>query len=248
MMRYFLITMLCIISNTYLLTQPLEKEQWLRSFPITDYMVDINDSVKLVQIQLPDGIAMKEKTVGILYGVYQQAKTEVEEKGVGRCHLIKGDYYYFSITLKKNTAPPATGDLLYVRLPSTQVYNGFFTKMAGHFIELTNVNDSAFFNRYKIFSQWTQAAENDAIQAMVNDIKWTGNYFNTNNPDADQLVKSGVDKGKSTLALMINCTSAQLHHFFEYILARPRNYAGKNWKISEIFATWLVAGAPTVIK
>jgi hypothetical protein len=247
-MRYLSILVLLIITKSVLLAQPTNNDKWLRSFPITDYMLDLNDSVKMVQIQLPDGMEIKEKTVGLLYGVYQTSKADAVEKGVGRCQLIKGDYYYFAITLKKNTPPPAQGDLIYLQLPSSDIFYGYLTKLAGHFIELTNVSDSAFFNRYRIFSSWSPVTESMAIAGMIEDIKWTGNYFKENNPSADQQIKSGVNKGKSTFDLMISCTEERLIDFLEYVLARPRNYAGKQWKVSEIFATWLAEGAPTVVK
>ena len=51
-------------------------------------------------------------------------------------------------------------------------------------------------------------------------------------------------KGKKVLSVMIACKSSYVKDFMSYIIARPRLYAGKKWKISEIFATWLVEGAP----
>jgi hypothetical protein len=47
---------------------------------------------------------------------------------------------------------------------------------------------------------------------------------------------------------MAECNVSYIVDFFDYIISRPRLYAGKNWKISEIFATWLTEGAPSVIK
>ena len=60
-------------------------------------MVKLNDSTNLVQIQMPDAYSLKEKQLGLIWGVYDKSKEEAIEKGYGSCHLIKGDYYYFAI-------------------------------------------------------------------------------------------------------------------------------------------------------
>jgi len=40
----------------------------------------------------------------------------------------------------------------------------------------------------------------------------------------------------------------ELESFLRYITARPKNYAGNSWKISEIFATWMNGATPTVVE
>lgn len=241
----FLITILFTVTTT---AQTLDTSGWLRAFPITDYMIDANDSVKIVQVQLPDGLQLKEKAIGVLYGLYRTSKEDAVQKGYGRCQLIKGDYYYFGITRKQNTADIQAGDLIYTRLPVGSAYYGYIVKLASHYIELSTVEDSALYNRYNVFNKWTAQDENKAISRMVADISSTGKYFKENNPAADVLVKGGDRKGQSTFFIMINCTPKLLTDFLNYMLARPRNYAGKEWRIAEIFATWISEGAPTVVK
>ncbi len=111
--------------------------QTLRAFPITGYMVDLNDSVKIVQVVPGPGIKIAEKQVGVLTGIYRTSSTDTTEIGTGRCNLIKGEYYYFSIQYKKSGQHPREGDLLYVLLPQTQapVYNSRLVKLSAHFID-----------------------------------------------------------------------------------------------------------------
>ena len=47
---------------------------------------------------------------------------------------------------------------------------------------------------------------------------------------------------------MADCQPLYITDFINYIIARPRLHAGKKWKTSEIFATWVSEGALTVIK
>lgn len=225
-----------------------DSTKWLRAFPVTDYMVDLNDSVKLVQIHLHDGLSLKEKQLGVLYGIYNSSKDDAVQKGYGRCQLIKGDYYYFSIGNNKSGKVIQPGDLLYASAKPTGIYFGLLPKLASHYIQLDDVYDNALYDRYSIFLQWEEPDEMKALDSIRADIKFTGNYFQKNDPSVDKLISSGPFKGKKTLEVMINCRKEDIRNFFEYILARPRLYAGKEWKVSEIFATWLSEGAPMVIK
>lgn len=225
-----------------------DTSKWLRGFPITDYMVDLNDSTKLVQLQMPDGLRAEDKQLGILYGIYRTSRDQAVEKGYGRCQLIKGDYYYFSIGHNKSGLPIESGDLLYIMMNKTPVYYGRIPKIAGHFIRLLNVYDEAFYDRYNVFNDWSTASEQMTLDSMLADIHFTADYFIKNEPAMNTPIKSGDDKGKKVLDVMVKTTTTDLGDFLDYIIARPRNYAGREWKVSEVFATWLSEGAPKVIK
>ncbi len=224
-----------------------QPEKIARAFPITDYMLEMNDSTHLVQVYLPNGPVLVEKQMGLLQGKYRQTAADTIQLGSGRCQLIKKDYYYFTIGRKKSMPQPREEDLLYVLVPKTDVYTVLLVKLAAHYIELDNVYDEPFYDRTTIFQQWTAADEKAAIDSMVNDIHFTGNYFLQNNPDQNVLITSGDFSGKRALEVMTQCTAAQLSNFLKYIVARPRMYAGSKWKITEIFATWLTSGAPTPV-
>lgn len=67
-------------------------------------------------------------------------------------------------------------------------------------------------------------------------------------PENDQLISDGIFKGKRLFNAMQAATRKDLELFLKYVNARPKNYAGNNWKITEVFATWIVSGAPTVLE
>jgi hypothetical protein len=205
--------------------------QWLRAFPITNYSIDLNDSTKVVQLEMPDGHSIKEKQIGVLYGVYKSSKDDAVEKGHN-----------------KSGMPIQEEDLLYTSMSKTDIYYGQLPQIATHFIRLLNVYDEPFFDRYTIFLHWTQADEKKVIDSLVADIKFTGGYFLNEAPSMNVLIKTGDYKENKVLDVMTNCTAEDVIAFLDYIIARPRLYAGKEWKISEIFATWLSEGAPKVVK
>ncbi|NOT52675.1 MAG: hypothetical protein HOP10_15535 [Chitinophagaceae bacterium] len=251
-MRKIILPLLLLISQvSFSQSQPRNngdstKITW--AFPVTGYMVDLNDSVKVVQVQLPDAFPVKEKQLGVLRGVYNTSHADTAQKGYGRCHLIKGDFYYFSIGNNKSGMWPKQGDLLYTLIDKPAIFTGQVVKLAAHYIELDNVYDQPLYDRVGVYYQWAESDEKRMIDSAVNDIKFTGNYFLANNPSMNQLIDKGLYKGQKVLNLMMQCKASQVNDFMSYIIARPRLYAGKKWKISEIFATWLVEGAPAVIK
>lgn len=218
--------------------------QWTQAFPITDYIMDLNDSIKLVQVHLPEGYTIKEKQVGVLYGVYNSSNADVVEKGMGRCNLIKGNYYYFTIGQNTSGLPLRQGDLLYVMMDTTAIWHGQIPKIAAHAIILKNVYEEPFYERYDVHTRWTEAREKNLIDSIVADIRYTGRYFSDKQPSMDQLIATGGYKDKKLLSVMTSCQIADVRSFLGYMLARPRIYAGGQWKVSEIFATWLSSGAP----
>jgi hypothetical protein len=217
----------------------------LRAFPITDYIVDLSDSTKIVQVYLPEGPVIKDKQIGLLRAVYKTSLADTITIGYGRCNLIKGDYYYFSIHIYSAMRAPIATDILYIMVPKTEAFDGQCIAVAAHLIELDNVYDVPFFDRSGIFNNWTETNENATLDSMVKDIKFTGDYFLKSDAALNQEVTKGAYKGKKVLDVMISTTVAELKQFLDYIIIRPRSYAGHKWKISEIYATWITEGAPT---
>lgn len=222
--------------------------KWIRAFPITNYTVDLNDSTKLVQVQMPAGLSIADRQLGLLRGVYHESNIDTVQKGYGRCYLIKGDYYYFAIGHNTSGKAITEGDILYTFMDTTTIFYGQLPKLAAHYIELQDIYEKKLFDRYSIFNQWPPEDEKAAIDSMVKDIKFTGNYFIQNNSSMDKLITEGQFKSQKVLSVMANCQPAWVKDFIDYVIARPGLYAGKEWKTAEVFATWLAQGSPTVIK
>lgn len=246
---FFLLSWLVVMHST----AQQDTVRQVRAFPITDYMVDLNDSIKLVQLQLPDGVSIPEKKVGLLKGIYRTRQSDTATIGTGRCQLIKGDYYYFAINYKKSGVQPREGDLIYLVMDKPDVYAGLFLKLSAHYIGLNDVYDTPLYNRYSVFSFWDKSTEGQLIDTLVADIRFTGEYFvgvitNKNDPSMNVVIKGGSRKGQLLFQSMLTCTRQEVIDFLEYMIARPNLYAGRAWKVSEVFATWLSEGGPTVMR
>lgn len=231
---------------TFCASSQADTSRRLRAFPITDYIVDLNDSVKLVQVELPDELSFAEKQLGLVKGVYDGQTKDTAMKGYGRCQLIKGRYFYFAIGNNKSGQPLKGGDLLYTMMDKTDIYYGMIPQLASHFIRLTDVFDKHFYDRFAVFLSWTPGDEQALLDSMVADIRFTGDYFYENDPSLNKPIISGSYEGRPLLNVMRECRAEDLRDFLDYVLVQPKLYAGREWKLSEIFATWLSNGAPSV--
>ncbi len=246
MQRLFILLLLSGIVAT---ASAQNEGSWTVSFPITDYIVSTNDTVSIVQVQLPDGhTPIPVKTMGILRGANRNNEKDTANVGWGRCQLIKGDFYYFGLKLYRGRSPHA-GDLVYVILPKpATVYGGRIPELACHSINLVKVTEEAMYQPSLARSVWSKEDEARVTAEMVEDIRYTAREMRKQMPGVDQVITTGIFKDKKLFDAMEAATENDLLAFLDYVIARPRLYAGNTWKISETFATWMTSGTPTVVK
>lgn len=243
------ILLLAVLVATISLQAQVDTLEKLVAFKITDYMQKANDSIVIVQVQLPDAwpAPIREKQLGLLKHSFQQGVTlDTASIGWGRCQLIKGDYCYFALHLYKNQQPTA-GDLLYTRMKVPVAHDGLLLSVMNHAIDFTDVGGTPFLVGQYIFTV-DQKKETALLDSMVSDIRYTGNAMLQQMPEQNQLMDDGIYKGQKLFDAMQAATRNQLIDFLTYIKARPTKYAGHTWKISETFATWMVSGTPRVVE
>jgi hypothetical protein len=243
MKKWLLVFCICIAAFPL-----LSQNKQVVAFPITDYMVKANDSLTVVQIKMPPGLSIAEKTPGILKAAYSLTDTTTADLGAGKCQLIKSDYYYFGIFTYNIIRKPKQGDLVYTFVELKNNYTGLLFKMASHNITINSVEENLIIDFITAFNLKDAAAEKPFIDSMVNDVIYTGKAMAQQNNNQDMDITSGRFKGKKLFATMQTITGKDVTDFIKYIIARPKKYAGNTWKFSEIFATWITSGAPTVIE
>ena len=219
------------------------------AFKITAYIKSLTDSSSVVQVIKPASlpVVIREKQLGTLFHCYKSGTTlDTAMIGYGRCQLIKGEYYYFSIQHSK-MQQPADGDILYVLLKLPVVYNGLLLKVMNHALEFTNVYGEPFMAGNAIFTN-TKQNELDLLDSMVNDIKFTGGEMLKQMPEQNLVINGGIYNGKKLFEAMQAVKRTELELFLKYVSARPKNYAGNTWKISETFATWMNSSTPRVVE
>jgi len=245
----FTFLLLCIIFNSGQLQAQKDSVDKIFAFKITGYINALTDSSKLVQVIKPAFFpgTIRDKQLGVLYHCYKTGEAlDTAMIGWGRCNLIKGEYYYFGIRLKKQQQP-SEGDLLYSNIKIPYVYDGLLLNVMKHAISFTNVYAVDFLNSNTIFTN-TKNDELIMLDSMVSDIRFTGSAMLKQMPEQDRVVNGGIYDGKKLFDAMQAVKRNELELFLKYITARPKNYAGNSWKISEIFATWMNSATPTVVE
>ena len=127
------------------------------------------------------------------------------------------------------------------------VYDGLLLNVMNHAIQFTNVYGDNFMNSNTIFTN-TKKDEQNILDSMLHDIQYTGSAMVQQIPEQNKLVADGIYKGKKVFEAMQTVKRNEVELFLKYVIARPKNYAGNNWKISETFATWMLGGTPTVLE
>jgi len=219
------------------------------TFRITDYTIRLDDSTTVVQIAVPDAwpVSIPEKQIGILKHRYEQGiEYDTNMIGFGRCYLIKDEWHYFAIHQNQNRKP-GQGDLLVTKCKIPKVYTGILFNLARHDISLTRVDEDQFYNSAEVFYMGPRSEQN-FLDSMAADIRYTGKAMLTQNNGKDQLIKGGLFNGKKLFAAMQTVKHDDVEKFLKYMIARPAKYAGNVWKISEIFATWMANNTPEVIE
>ena len=247
-MRTIYLFLILVFSSNQLQAQKDSIEK-IVAFKITGYIKPLTDSSTVVQVFKPAScpVAISDKQLVVLYHAYKtDTKPDTAMIGWGRCNLIKSDYYYFGIRLQK-MQQPSEGDIIYLKLKVPFVYDGLLLNVMNHAIQFTNVYGDNFMNSNAIFTN-TKKDEENILDSMLSDIRYTANAMFQQIPEQNQIVKDGIYKGQKLFTAMLFARRSELELFLKYIAARPKNYAGNTWKISETFATWIDGGTPTVVE
>lgn len=243
MKKYFIITAI-LFAFVQLRAQQLK----IIAFPITDYIINAGDSVTIVQIKLPPGFSTKEKTYGLIRSLFVNAGDSVITVGSGRCRLIKADYYYYGLLKKYMPRKPVAGDLLYTDVSTPDFYHGKLFDAVRHQITINSVQENLIADLNTVVQLKTSDDELTVLNKLQEDVKFTGKVMGEENNNQNMLITEGKFKSQKLFAAMQTVTVADVKDFLGYINARPEKYAGHAWKFSEIMATWMAAGAPTVIQ
>ncbi len=244
MKRTSLLVLLLHFSIT-IFAQKIDKE--IFAFPISEYIINSNDSVSIIQVQIQNAfIKIDSNQVGLLKHNFSNNK-ENTEIGFGRCNLIKGTFYYFGIRLVNTTDKPMKNDLVYTKIIYPAKYKGQFYNLTKNAIYFEHVTGEKFFS-FESAIKIDKLEESRLIDEFVADIKYTGQEMQKKSDSQDTIIEGGLFDGKKLFVTMQSITAENVKDFIDYVIARPTKYAGNTWKIAEVFATWAIGGTPRIIK
>ncbi|MEO6254494.1 MAG: hypothetical protein ABIO79_14370 [Ferruginibacter sp.] len=244
-MKAYILIILVSLQATVCLSQQ-DKVKDVFAFRITDYIVKLSDSTVAVQIELTKGsVGIQLNQVALLKANYSNGDTVTI--GTAKCSLIKGSYYYFAVRLADKNRQPKKDDILFIRGDYPATYKGQIYNLIRNDIYLQHVNSGAFYSfAFPVLGDKFQ--EESVIDSLVADIKYTARVMQDQSSGQNMMITSGRFKDKKLFTAMQELKNTDVADFLDYMIARPRMYAGNDWKMSEVFATWMVGGTPTVIK
>ncbi len=238
---------LLLLAATLCFSTLKAQDKILIAFPITDYIIE-RDSVTVVQVKLPVGLSLVEKSMGILRKAFSGTDTSTAMIGNGRCQLIKGSYCYFGMIKANLKQKPTAGNLMYCYVHQPTAYTGSLFDVVKHAVVLQSVEAKVIADVEVLLKLKTKQEETAVLEQLATDVRYTGTEMARQKDMQDIMIGSGKYKGKTIFIAMQAVNTNDVLDFLKYINARPAKYAGNTWKFSEIMATWMDAGAPTVIE
>jgi Uncharacterized protein conserved in bacteria len=137
------------------------------------------------------------------------------------------------------------GDLVIVKAKVPQVEGGrsLFWRLARLHIDLISLDRATKFVSLRSLRDETAADAAAPFEAMAEDIRYAGREFG-DSPQLTAPLKAGRYKNRSVRQVMETVGREDLTAFAQFVLSFPGKYMGRDWKVSEVFATWVLNEAP----
>lgn len=249
--KYYLCLIL-LFSSTFAFAQaPIKTEEKELYFDI-NYSYRKSDTI-IAFIDGADHLGIKKGTLTKAYQSYSDKKNAAGQtrkfKTVGSGKIIKADSLIAAI-IKTDRAEDTIvkGDLVSIKLPIPVVeHRSVFSELAFSKILFTNSSREYFFKLTDILYADNKKFEDSLYAIMVKDIYDT--YLDIKDRDdlkqvANQIIPGGRYGGKTILEMLRDTKREDLESYFLFVTAYPDNYRGKNFKLNETFATWVINKAP----
>jgi tetratricopeptide (TPR) repeat protein len=221
-------------------------------FPVDSILAMNKDSV-LVRIKggINHGIIKDEN--GNVYSSYDSEEPDRGNLVLGSAScLAQTDNYSFCLVLLNDTTNPSLNirinDILELpcQLPARD--NSYvFTRLAKLDIQFNDLDVLPLYNQLQMLYNGDRQLEEEILALMVQDIYDTWDYirdFAADNPSWSEPMDGGKYQGYSMLDAMKMTTKSDITAFLNFVASFPGKYMGKEWKINETYATWLINFTP----
>lgn len=197
---------------------------------------------------IPAAITLKPGQTFLLQSAWHKEGDSVVNIGAGTVRTLHDTYAELIATLypgKKAKKGDMAMFLVPLALPGNDT---LFFKLARYDISFSTVEDSLFYDRNTMLLNPYAYPAARLLEAMAKDIRFTGKVMATQSDSQAMEITNGKYKGQQLFAMMQKVHAGDVLQFVNYVYARPDKYKAHIWKVSEIFATWVINGAPVVKK
>lgn len=136
------------------------------------------------------------------------------------------------------------GDLIETRILSKFKDETSIYKLLANNITFTNNKKKPFVSPRYIVNYDSKKFQELMLLLMSGQVAETEEYTR----EGDQFLNpatEGQNQGKSIHDLFLEPDTGDIHDFLGFVLAFPRKYIGKPYKINETYATWLINNSPS---
>lgn len=197
------------------------------------------------ETKLPYGArdGLRSGDFATLYGVFEVMRGQATDS-IGRAQVVfMGDT---AVKVKVVDAPQSYPDghpiLLKLRLAVDQPdRHTVFLDLAANSINFLDVEENMLVDQPAMLRKDNRLLAAAWMKKMQKDIRYTAEEFKEELEKYP--IKTGPYEGMMLYEVMRDCEIEQIHTFLKYMRQHPRKYRGLDWKISEIFATWITQGA-----
>jgi hypothetical protein len=131
-------------------------------------------------------------------------------------------------------------------IPESEYRSIFFELCRRDIYLLDVIEEKRFYTLEDILLDDNLINEKLLLAKMLEDIQFTATEMRKQMESP--MITEGPFKDQDLFSMMEEATTENVYEFLSYLIARPRKYMGTDWKLSEVFATWVVSGAPMVVK
>lgn len=197
-----------------------------------------------LKISRPPGIIFNMFQTFLCKGVYKSSDADTATKGSGIITGITDTYLEARIKSSDMDAMPDSGDICFFMVKGTAGRKDVFYKLARNAIGFTEVTDNVLFEPKDNLGNWNEAQTKALLTKLKDDIIYTGKEMLAQQNNQQMKIEGGDYNGKLLFSAMQEITEKDVLEFLKYVWARPTKYTGHNWKISEVFATWMTNKTP----
>lgn len=189
---------------------------------------------------------------GSILTIYDKNDPKRELEYYGKTVLVDLDFgrsKWYSIVdpeFKPKNIGLQAGDLLYVEVGYDMGGNkGIFDELVALGVIFKDYNGDLMYNYRLTQSMNQKRSEQLLIRMMRNTVRHTAReLYDPNSDDYTQPLDSGAFKGLNMWEAMLQSTDADIRAFLQFVIDYPGKYMGRNFRIDETYATWIINNTP----
>ncbi len=198
-------------------------------------------NIYIAEIELNGFYEFEEKAGGKVFALAENGQNNRKTfVGVASIHRKKENRLSLKITTEKGISLQI-GDLIQMPTIVPNEANTLAYDLFRFRINFLNSYDDKLFNCEE-WSTYHAETEIALIQTLADEVRFYGGEMRGKMPS--QPLKGGKYQDLDMFDAMVRTSAEDMRNFLHFIRSYPAHYAGQDWKIAEIYVTWLTHDMP----